>query len=630
MAEEVFKWHSSYKKKPIVSIEEAEKATLPDFYNVDKITLEKTSSKESRLCQLYIKAKDHDSTILNKINRVVGTIVATTTHSVKKPSINFNHLEGNNSASFAGERINVSLTSLYDHRIPLFMRINNVIATSFHEALHIQHTTPGVAALLMAAKRTKKEINAIGRTIDVPDFKETGKLFDNDNKLYMLCHNIVEDRRIEALGVKRAPGYVYYLEASRSYAIFMHHISIQEKKNELKEMDDFKNFWDAIFLYILYKVLLPEVVPFFLKHVTKKPYFNETIAKVNAIVGNVSDDFKTVKEQSKQLYELFPKNYKNEYKNVGAAIFIATDGDKEITISKELRDMIEKECTSEENKTKEMKLLDFKDSFSNIDSIIEKAAPINPPSFEVFDKAKKLSKQFSKNFTFVDSKYNRFTETFELQSGAIEEGDLAIAKKNKFIFFEEDPIPHYNLDFGVLIDESGSMSGDKIEKAKAAAIALTLALNQNKFINFFVWGHSANTGENRSGLIIFNYYNSENRKSNINTLFGIRARGNNADGFAINYVGDFLARRRSRKKVLVVISDGAPHAEGYGGLSAIQHTKQMVDLLESRGVYVVQIAIDSLDSSKMFKNFIEYSEDALGTGLKKILSKQLIEISNQI
>lgn len=622
----IFRWDAAFKEEAVVKFEDV--SAQDNFYDVDKVRLEQSATKESRLSQLYLKVGEEDTTMVSKLRKVISAVVATTTVPAK-PTIKINHLEGQNSAALSGEEINVSFNSMYDFRVPLFVRANNVVANAFHEALHIQHTTPGIVSDLISLRKTITILNRFGKKQQVADFAFINELFDNGNSLYMQCHNIIEDRRIESLGVKKAPGYVYYLEESRKYALFLHYINIK-KNHTNKNLSDVKSLWDTVFLYALYKVLLPEIVPFFIKQQKLTKEFNELMEKVDDIVKRTYLDFSSAKHQSYTLYKLFPKEYSNTFKNAGAAIFIGTpmSSDK-VGSPKELQQAFES-SSSAVTKEKKQDLSKIPNGFKHINSIIEKQAETSFADFNVFISAQQLSKTLSKNFSFVDAKFNRTIDSYELATGMIEEGDLALASKNKFVFFEEDEIPHYNLDFGVLVDESGSMSGGKIEKAKTAAIALTLALNQNKFINLFVWGHSANTRDNRDGVLIYNYYNSESSKANINTLFGIEARSNNADGFAINYVGEFLLKRHTRKKVLVVISDGAPHADGYGGAEAVNHTRQMVETLESRGVYVIQIAIDSFESSKMFKNFIAYSPDSLGAGLKKILSKQLVEIANQI
>ena len=115
------------------------------------------------------------------------------------------------------------------------------------------------------------------------------------------------------------------------------------------------------------------------------------------------------------------------------------------------------------------------------------------------------------------------------------------------------------------------------------------------------------------------------------SLGGIRARGCNRDGTAIRAVADRIRKFTKNTCILLVISDGAPSGYGYGE-DGRAHTRKAVQDVTKMGFNVIQIAIDSVDSSSMFKhwvtmNHIDSLPGDLAAFLKKKLSIMLREIT---
>jgi len=184
---------------------------------------------------------------------------------------------------------------------------------------------------------------------------------------------------------------------------------------------------------------------------------------------------------------------------------------------------------------------------------------------------------------------------------------------------------------GISAASQGMMLGMSLAQRNVTGLAFSLIFLQflHQHINLFVYGHTANTGGHP--ITMFRYFDPmEKSTQNINTMFSVHARSNNADGYAIAHMGDVLAKGKAKQKVLIVASDGYPSASGYGGTPAIKHTAQMVKKLETQGVFVVQIAMEDINSAQMFTNFIPYDKNSLGMNLKKILVRKLVEISNLV
>lgn len=615
---EIFFWGKDYKKPSVLP-----RVTMDsNFYNVDKESLDKFLTKKERTSSVFVKELQSNKVKLQNLHWLCNSIVNTT--AVSKPSVHFTPTPGINRALLSGEAITLSTGPMFDWRIDLEERVNNIAANAFHEALHVKYTTPDITKMLIERGYTLKGIDRHGREIILPNNKELGKILPDT--LFANLHNILEDRRIESLGTKLYPGYVYYLESSRQYALQLHTINIEDRISNAKTTPE--KFEEILFSYILYKVLLPEFADTFksesYKHFLKSvdiPRFNSLIYEVDSIVSKSNTNHEELYAQVIKLRELFPKDYKQKDIAQTEMRFFEVESGSFGDMNKDYWKLVN-ELTEPNQKEKKVKLKQDKKQFKGIETL--KVVKKGPGRFEpaVYNAAKTLSRKFSKNLTFVESRYNRVIDSYEMNSGDIDESELHAIKKNKFIFFQEEDLPSYNVDFGILVDESGSMNGQKIIKAQIATLALALALKDSSFLNLFIWGHTANV--QGCDVLINDYYNSE-EQGDIRSLFQIAANSNNADGFAIQYCGDLLLKRNSNKKVLVVISDGYPMAINYSGAPAESHVKTVVEGLERRGVFVIQIAIDGINSERMFKHFVPYSETSLVEGFTKLLKKQLIE-----
>lgn len=114
--------------------------------------------------------------------------------------------------------------------------------------------------------------------------------------------------------------------------------------------------------------------------------------------------------------------------------------------------------------------------------------------------------------------------------------------------------------FGLLIDQSGSMEGDKIECARSSAIMFADILN-NIGISHIIVGHDSDY----SAVCNLHIYHDFNGNSNRDQykLVGIGYGGFNMDGAAIGYCCEKLKSRPEKEKILIVITDGQPSEIGF-------------------------------------------------------------------
>lgn len=145
------------------------------------------------------------------------------------------------------------------------------------------------------------------------------------------------------------------------------------------------------------------------------------------------------------------------------------------------------------------------------------------------------------------------------------------------------------LDVHLLVDASGSMSGDRACRAQDMAATLVDAFKRIPTVRVHVWQHNASSGT----ASVYRVYEPGM------SLFGMTEMlnhidGGNADGFALQAVGDRAARakRADTKSLVIVISDGLPSVTGLGATGNIlDHSTLVTQLLARRGVDVMAVAI---------------------------------------
>ena len=182
------------------------------------------------------------------------------------------------------------------------------------------------------------------------------------------------------------------------------------------------------------------------------------------------------------------------------------------------------------------------------------------------------------------------------------------------------------LDVCLLVDESGSMSGNEITLARQSCIAVKEALQDNGKLNLWVFGHTAD--QNQRLATEMYEYSSPTMQDRPLACGAMRARYENRDGNAI-YASAERVRQQSdhpsAQKLMIIFSDGAPSADGYRGSLATKHTRRMVQKVESMGFSVIQVGFGGYASSwqhKMFTHAIAVGDiDQMPKQIGKILMK---------
>lgn len=163
----------------------------------------------------------------------------------------------------------------------------------------------------------------------------------------------------------------------------------------------------------------------------------------------------------------------------------------------------------------------------------------------------------------------------------------ASAKGDGKIFKRKNLPETHELAVSVLLDQSGSMYGMKIQKCREMAMLIEdfcAGLN----IPVSITGHSEN-----GGVILDEYVTFEDTSKNRKLkLLNISAGGCNRDGFALRYCMDILDKRPEEKKIMILVSDGLPNSNNYSGASAARDLTSIKNEYQKKGIFLIAAAID--------------------------------------
>jgi len=218
-----------------------------------------------------------------------------------------------------------------------------------------------------------------------------------------------------------------------------------------------------------------------------------------------------------------------------------------------------------------------------------------------------------------------------MRSGRLDTNKLAEAVQHVQTIYEmHGVVTTDRICLGVLIDESGSMDGSKIDKARSAAIFIEQTFGKLANTDLFIYGHSADKNYIRQsdGSSIGSTELYVYREPGFNqpyALGSVTARRNNRDGDAIFHASERMRRFSKNPGILIVLSDGYPSASNYGGKEAIEDTRHKVGVSEKRfDLRIFQISLEDIDSSTMFKHFVFMKNiKSLPQDLTKFLSSQM-------
>lgn len=204
----------------------------------------------------------------------------------------------------------------------------------------------------------------------------------------------------------------------------------------------------------------------------------------------------------------------------------------------------------------------------------------------------------------------------------------ALYDPGKRIFCNLEVRKKVNTAVALLIDMSGSMMDQRIRQARLCALCL-YEFCRSAGIPILIYGHHTDNKQYKrvqnETVYLHSLAEFDADCNDKYRIAGIEADGCNRDGAAIIFVGEKLAKRPEKIKLLFLISDGFPNASCYRGKEAEADLQQIKEKLEKKRITMLTAAIgeDKEAIQRIYKEgFLDISDLEQ---LPYILPKQILK-----
>lgn len=492
-----------------------------------------------------------------------------------------------------------------------------------------------------------------GSHLKYSDFN-LGKKIDNDTVAHL--DNIFEDERIERICGQEIPGFANFLKSAKYYKFYLYHKKMAAT-HVPKNLNDGVRLLNCILAMVRFPSMMNEDD---LRQFA--PYLYKVRELVTAYPGGYPSTPQENLQLAKDVYEVLKDFFKNNpsQPNQGNGTPKRQDGgqeggqdagepltDKEAeTLVKVLTDAMGEAMQtlsatpqedggglSEEQISKDVSRNDglvagiCKNTVTlglNPQAVIYKAENDREVYADSLSRVRRYVPAISK---ILRGHCEERTLIHRAQrSGQLDTWKIAEARQDvQSVYKRKGRITSDHISVAVLVDESGSMYGEKIRAARDLAVLLNEAITDIPAIELAIYGHtyadhlrdSYYDGEPICELQVYREKNYHPKYA----LGSVEARSGNLDSVAIKETAARMARdSKAAKQLMFVITDGAPNEE----CSTLTET---VRQLEKQGYAIVAICIEpEYDPSEFYRNYIRYTDmSTLAGGLGKIIKNAIVK-----
>lgn len=208
-----------------------------------------------------------------------------------------------------------------------------------------------------------------------------------------------------------------------------------------------------------------------------------------------------------------------------------------------------------------------------------------------------------------------------LRNGRLDTCKLAEAVQGvENIYRQELTVRADRMAVCILVDESGSMYGEKTEASRDTAVLLSEALSAVRNVDLYIYGHTTENGS----FVRLNAYREGKAFKDKYVLGSIGAYRSNIDSKAIREAAARVRARTREKCLFFVVSDGAP-------CEPAENVRRAVKELSKNGFSFVSVGIDfEYDPSTMYDHHVSVTDmPRLAPELGKMIKKAIMDNSGR-
>lgn len=449
----------------------------------------------------------------------------------------------------------------------------------------------------------------------------SGKYTFEEGEIIKIFINLLEDNRVEDLLLTERPGFQDFIDCAKSY----NSKTLEEKLNIVRERKLILFFKTLIgilrFPGLIEEEVLEEYSEVYKEVQEKITPYPENLKDICSVSESI---FKIIKE--KKLSDIDPAELKkilfliNDTESITSIMYgVDLDSGRKIDKSKVSRLLSSKDSLT-------MKILEGTVERGDSDKVFfEKPKGDRNDYLRDVRAVQKYVPRLKKILTGTDKNYD-----FNIQgcrSGILDTTKLAEAYQGvPQVYLRQGHVRTNKSTICVLIDESGSMGGEKEILARQAAILLNETFGKSLGVDLYIYGHTADIGS--IGYINLSVYREGSHYNPKFSLSKSCAKSQNRDGDAILEVAKRVRKFTKENCIMFVISDGSPCANGYGGIPAIKDTAAKVKEAEKLGFGIIQISIDAVYRVEdMFDTYIDigYNLEEMPKLLNEIVKTKVIK-----